>query len=69
MLNLLGYDCSPCLSLKKGDTYTDGRKETGVNDNAMHEEKLEDQLEQSILLATMEKLEVMLNARALPRTS
>ena len=26
------------------DTYTDGGKETDVNDNAMHEEKLKDQL-------------------------
>ena len=37
------------------DTYTDGGRETEVNDNAMHEEKLEDQLEQSIPLETMEK--------------
>ena len=37
------------------DNYTDGGRETDVNDNAMHEKKLEDQLEQSVLLATMEK--------------
>ena len=40
------------------DPYTDGgSKETDVNDNAMHKEKLEDQLEQSILLATTQKTE------------
>ena len=37
------------------DTYADGGRETDVNDNAIHEEKLKDQLAQSILLATMEK--------------
>ena len=37
------------------DTYTDDSRETDVNDKEMHEEKLEDQLEQSILLATIEK--------------
>ena len=38
------------------DPYTDGgSRETDVNDNAMHKEKLEDQLEQSILLATTQK--------------
>ena len=36
------------------DTYSDGGRETDVNDSAMHK-KLEDQLEQSILLATMGK--------------
>ena len=36
--------------------YTDGSsRETDVNDNAMHQEKMEDQLEQSILLATTQK--------------
>ena len=39
------------------DPYTDGgSRETDVNDNAMHK-KLEDQLEQSILLATTQKTE------------
>ena len=51
MLQLL-----PLYRPDDSDPYTDGgSRETDVNGNAMHKEKLEDQLEQSILLATTQK--------------